>query len=127
MPINPMMPAMSQPVQKNVGEAMDENLSVLNPQDAFVMAEKGMLRKDMTIRELFSGLGVDVEGPVTQLAEMVQRETQKSNPLNKMKAIAGAGQMADPVAAKMGAGSGAQGASPASSGSLDELLSMGGM
>ena len=120
MPSIPMMP--EAPAQKNVGQAMDENLSVMNPQDAFLMAEKGMLRADMTIRELFSGLGVDVEGPVAQLAEMVQRETQKANPLNKMKAIAGAGQMTDPVAAKMGAGN-----APQSGGSLDELLSMGGM
>jgi hypothetical protein len=122
-----MMPGMGQNVQKNIGETLDENLSVLNPQDAFVMAEKGMLRKDMTIRELFSGLGVDVEGPVTQLSEMVTRETEKANPLNKMKAAAGAGQMADPVAARMSAGNGAQNTQGTSSGSLDALLNLGGM
>jgi hypothetical protein len=122
-----MMPGMGQNVQKNIGETLDENLSVLNPQDAFVMAEKGMLRKDMTIRELFSGLGVDVEGPVTQLSEMVTRETEKANPLNKMKAAAGAGQMTDPVAARMSAGNGAQNTQGTSSGSLDALLSLGGM
>lgn len=121
MPINPMMP--QAPAQKNVGQAMDENLSIMNPQDAFLMAEKGMLRKDMTIRELFSTLGVDVEGPVAQLADMVQRETEKANPLNKMKAVAGAGQMTDPVAAKMGGGN-----PPAQSGgSLEDLIGMGGL
>jgi len=120
VPINPMMPG---PAQKNVSEAMDENLSIMNPQDAFLMAEKGMLRPDMTIRELFSGLGVDVEGPVAQLADMVQRETQKANPLNKMKAVAGAGLMTDPVAAKMGGGS----APSQSGGSLEDLIGMGGM
>lgn len=120
MPINPMMPG---PVQKNVSEAMDENLSIMNPQDAFLMAEKGMLRPDMTIRELFSSLGVDVEGPVAQLADMVQRETQKANPLNKMKAVSGAGLMTDPVAAKMGGGN----APSQSGGSLEDLIGMGGM
>jgi hypothetical protein len=115
-----MMPS---PTQKNVSEAMDENLSVMNPQDAFLMAEKGMLRPDMTIRELFSGLGVDVEGPVAQLADMVQRETQKANPLNKMKAVTGAGQMADPVASKMGGDNTALKAG----GSLEDLIEMGGM
>jgi len=123
VPISPMMPGMPSPAQKNVSEAMDENLSIMNPQDAFLMAEKGMLRPDMTIRELFSGLGVDVEGPVAQLADMVQRETQKANPLNKMKAVAGAGLMTDPVAAKMGGGN----VAPQSGGSLEDLIGMGGM
>lgn len=122
MPISPM-PEMAAPVQKDVGQAMDENLSIMNPQDAFLMAEKGMLRKDMTIRELFSSLGVDVEGPVVQLADMVQRETQKANPLNKMKAVSGAGQMADPVAVKAGGGNAALKAG----GSLEDLIGMGGM
>jgi hypothetical protein len=117
-----MMPDMQATPQKDIGQSMDENLSIMNPQDAFLMAEKGMLRKDMTIRELFSGLGVDVEGPVTQLSDMIQRETQKANPLNKMKAIAGSGPMTDPVAAKMGA----PGSAPASGGSLDELMNLGG-
>jgi hypothetical protein len=117
------MPEMAAPVQKDVGQAMDENLSIMNPQDAFLMAEKGMLRKDMTIRELFSSLGVDVEGPVVQLADMVQRETQKANPLNKMKAVSGAGQMADPVAARIGGGN----ASSEAGGSLEDLIGMGGM
>jgi len=122
VPISPM-PDMAAPMQKDVGQTIDESLSVMNPQDAFLMAEKGMLRKDMTIRELFSSLGVDVEGPVVQLADMVQRETQKANPLNKMKAVAGAGQITDPVLAKMGGGD----AAPQAGGSLEDLIGMGGM
>jgi hypothetical protein len=118
---NPMMLKPGMSPQKTLPQAMDESLSVMNPQDAFLMAERGMLRADMSVRELFSTLGVDVEGPVTQLSEMVQRETQKANPLNKMKAAAAASPMADPVAAKLGN----EGGMPFS-GSLEDLMYLGG-
>ncbi len=119
---NPMDPGMGMSPQKSVPQSMDEGLSVMNPQDAFLMAERGMLRKDMSVRELFSTLGVDVEGPVTQLSEMVQRETQKANPLNKMKAAAAASPMTDPVSSRLGS----QGGMSQESGSLEDLMTYGG-
>lgn len=121
MPI-PMAADLSAPQKKTADQAIDENLSMMSPQDAFVMAEKGMLRADMSVRDLFSQLGVDVDGPVSQLSEMVQRESEKANPINKMRAMADADPMMDPVEAKMGA---AGGGNP-SGGSLDELMMMGG-
>lgn len=119
---NPMDPGMGMSPQKSVPQSMDEGLSVMNPQDAFLMAERGMLRKDMSVRELFSTLGVDVEGPVTQLSEMVQRETQKANPLNKMKAAVSASPIPDPVATRLGS----QGGMNQESGSLEDLMTYGG-
>jgi len=66
-----------------------ENRSMFNPTDASMMAQEGEIRPDMSIREYFATLGVDVEGPVTQLIEMAKGQMQKADPMNKMKAIAG--------------------------------------
>ena len=69
--------------------ALKSNRSMFNPTDASMMAQEGEITPDMPIREYFAKLGVDVEGPISQLIEMTKNETQRANPLNKMKAIAG--------------------------------------
>jgi len=75
---------MSDPMQ-----TLQNNRSVFNPVDASVMAQEGEISPDMTVREYFAKLGVDVEGPVSQLIDMAKDQMQKADPLNKMKSIAG--------------------------------------
>jgi hypothetical protein len=117
-----MMPMQQAP--NDMPSAIDKSQSILNPRDAFMMKEQGKIRKDMTVRELFGGLGVDVDGPVTQLAEMVMREKQKADPLGKMRALAGADQMPEQ---DISTGDPAMGGMPTEQGgSLDDLLRNGG-
>ena len=79
-------------------ETLKANRSVFNPVDASMMKQEGEIRPDMTVREYFAKLGVDVEGPVSQLIDMAKDQMGKADPMNKMKSIAG-GPMPGP---KMG-------------------------
>ena len=71
-------------------------MSTMNPADMAAMkqaGENGMgkmanVGPDTTIRDFFSRLGVDVDGPVTQLQQFAQNEIEKGDPLNKMENIA---------------------------------------
>lgn len=76
----------------DIQNTLMQNRSVLNPTDAAMMKQDGEVTPDMTVRDYFAKLGVDVDGPVTQLVEMGQREMQKANPMNKMQAISGGPQ-----------------------------------
>ena len=75
---------MSDPMQ-----TLKANRSVFNPVDASMMAQEGEISPDMSIREYFAKLGVDVEGPLSQLIDMAKDQMAKGDPLNKMKSIAG--------------------------------------
>ena len=70
-------------------ETLKANRSVFNPVDASMMKQEGEIRPDMTVREYFAKLGVDVEGPVSQLIDMAKDQMGKADPMNKMKSIAG--------------------------------------
>jgi hypothetical protein len=67
---------------------VEKNLSMLNPGDAAMMAGSGKFTPDMTVRDYFKQLGIDVDGPVTQLVQLAQKQTQNANPINKMRNIA---------------------------------------
>jgi hypothetical protein len=77
-------------------ETLKGNRSVFNPTDMSMMAQEGEITPDMPIREYFAKLGVDVDGPISQLVEMAKGQMQKADPLNKMKAIAGGPQQGMP-------------------------------
>ena len=68
-----------------MGDSVMKNLSPMNPADKKLMATQ--LSPDMTVREWLGKMGVDVDGPVTQLVEMGQRMQKNANPLEKMKSI----------------------------------------
>lgn len=75
---------MSDPMQ-----TVMQNKSIFNPVDSSMMAQSGEITPDMSVREYFAKLGVDVEGPISQLVDMAKDQMQKGNPINKMKSIAG--------------------------------------
>lgn len=80
----------------DIDSTLRQNRSMFNPTDMSMMKQEGEITPDMTIRDYFSKLGVDVDGPVTQLIEMGKQQMQKANPLNKMQAIAGGPKMGQP-------------------------------
>lgn len=77
LPQKPAMPA-----------GVFQNLSPMNPSDAKLMAASGQLSPDMTVRDYLGKMGVDVDGPVTQLLDMGKRMQENADPMMKMKNIA---------------------------------------
>jgi hypothetical protein len=65
-----------------------KNLSVLNPKDANLMGVSGQFSPDMTVRDFLGQMGIDVDGPASQLVEMAKKQAQNANPLNKMRNMA---------------------------------------
>lgn len=80
----------------DIDATLRQNRSVMNPADLAMMKEEGEITPDMTIRDYFAKLGVDVDGPVVQLVELGKSQMQKANPLNKMQAIAKGPRMGQP-------------------------------
>ena len=70
------------------GGGMMRNMSALNPNDAAVMGASGQFTPDMTVRDYLTKMGVDVDGPVTQLVDMAKKQMANANPLNKMRSMA---------------------------------------
>jgi len=70
-------------------ETLQANKSIFNPVDASMMKQRGEINPNMSVREYFAKLGVDVEGPVSQLVDMAKDQMAKADPINKMKSIAG--------------------------------------
>lgn len=70
---------------------MKQNETILNPNDLAAKATRGEVNPQMTIRDfLESELGVDVDGPVSQLASALKGQAQKASPLGKVRAMGGA-------------------------------------
>lgn len=76
---------------------MKQNRSMFNPTDMAAMKQGGEFSGNMTVRDVMAKLGIDVDGPATQLIEFGKKQTQNANPLSKMKNIAsGAGTRPKP-------------------------------
>jgi membrane protease subunit (stomatin/prohibitin family) len=69
-------------------DPIEQSRSILNPTDAVAMVQQGKISPKMTVREVFANLGVDVDGPATQLMELAMREREKAQPMNKMRQFA---------------------------------------
>jgi hypothetical protein len=65
-----------------------KNMSALNPTDAAMMGSSGQFTPDMTVADYFQKLGIDVNGPVTQLVDFAKKQQENANPINKMRNIA---------------------------------------
>lgn len=71
-------------------------MSLFNPTDLAASkqakdAGKGSfagMDESTSVRDFLSGLGIDVEGPVTQLMQFAKQNMDKADPLNKMENIA---------------------------------------
>lgn len=67
---------------------LEANRSMLNPTDMAGMASRGDVSQDMTVRDFFQKFGVDVDGPVSQLANFAKKQVENADPLNKMQNMA---------------------------------------
>lgn len=98
---DPMMGGMPQmggqpPPQNDARQNMEQNRSMLNPADATMMMQEGKFRPDMTVRDfLQESMGVDVDGPVSQLIEASKKQLQNRSAIGKTANMAkGAGRPA---------------------------------
>jgi hypothetical protein len=88
MPKKPMSPT---------GQAIEQNRSVFNPTDVASLVQSGQFTPQTTVTEFLGFFGIDPNGPVTQLIDFQKNQIDKADPLNKMKAIAGAGKAPAPT------------------------------
>lgn len=105
--MNQMKPPMPQPSPGgappagDTGQAMESMRSAFNPTDAAAMNKD--LGPNPTIREVYAKMGVDVDGPISQLQNMLGKQVQNASMDKKMQAMAGTKPPPDPVAG-MGGG-----------------------
>lgn len=90
------------------GDAMKENRSMFNPTDVASMkqdvAGMGGMGPDTTIRNYLGTMGIDVDGPVTQLTDFAKKQTDNADPLKKMQNMAGKPSMGPAEPAPEGGG-----------------------
>jgi hypothetical protein len=77
---------------------VQQNMSVLNPVDAAVMKQDGAMGNpgEQTVMDALQKLGIDPQGPATQLVEWAKSQMKNANPANKMRAISGGGAKRPP-------------------------------
>jgi hypothetical protein len=80
------------------GDPIGQNQSLMNPADLAAMKQTGDVTPNMTVRDLLQKMGIDVDGPVSQLQEFAKKQVQGATGLGKMNSIAGmpGGQGAPP-------------------------------
>jgi hypothetical protein len=66
------------------GSALQGQESLFNPSDAAAVAGRGDINPQMTVREVLGKMGIDVEGPASQLVKFTQDQMQKRTMSGKM-------------------------------------------
>lgn len=74
---------MSDMMQGPVGK----NMSIANPTDAAAMISTGQVNGNMTVRDYLGKLGIDVDGPISQLQQFAQKTMENASPMGKMRNI----------------------------------------
>ena len=73
------------------GDVIKENMSPFNPTDLGMMKQN--MSPDMSVRDFMSQMGIDVDGPVSQLEQLAGKQTSNATGLGKMRNIAKAPPM----------------------------------
>jgi hypothetical protein len=63
---------------------MQSKESLFNPADASMKVARGDFQPNMTVRDVFAKMGIDVDGPATQLTKLFQDQMQKRTMAGKM-------------------------------------------
>ena len=87
----PGMPPQGAPMGGGVEDKVRGMRSIMNPVDASMMKQDGDIDPNMTVIELLQQMGIDPEGPASQFRDFAKKQMENSNPLNKMKGLAGGG------------------------------------
>lgn len=75
----------------NVGSSpVEKNLSIFNPKDFAILFQQIKTNPEMTVREFFSKMGLDVDGPVAQITQFLEKGVENASPLGAMKNISAA-------------------------------------
>ena len=105
-----------------MNDPIKDNESFLNKTDLGVMAGERRFTPDQSVRDVLTELGIDVEGPATQLVEFAQKQSQNAEVSGKMKNIASSGQpkpMPSPQGPMPGPAPGPQGPPPSMEGLMN--------
>lgn len=117
-------PAMRPPGPRPGGAPMPggppggDRSSLLNPNDMAMKSAAGKIRPDMSVRELLGEMGIDVDGPVTQLSGAMRKQLTNATIPGK---LSGGGGPPRPRAGGAPSGMGGMPSQPAGGG-LDQLL-----
>jgi hypothetical protein len=76
------------------GSAVEKNLSIFNPKDFILMVKTMANDPKATVRDLLQRLGIDADGPVTQVTDFLMKSKENATPLGQIKNMAGAGPLA---------------------------------
>ena len=68
--------------------------SILNPNDALRGAARGRLSPDMTVRQGLEQMGIDVDGPISQLPGAMKSQVQNATTEGKIRSAAPPGASA---------------------------------
>lgn len=73
------------------GGGVEKNMSIFNPKDFAILFTQIKNNPEMPVREFFAKMGLDVDGPVAQITQFLERSVENASPLGAMKNIS-AGQ-----------------------------------
>ena len=71
--------------------AMKESRSLFNPQDVSMMIQDGTITMETPVAEVLRLMGIDVNGPFSQLAQKgggVSQKLRSADPVSKMRGLA---------------------------------------
>ena len=77
------------------GNPVEKNLSIFNPKDFVLMVKTMANDPKSTVRDLLTRLGIDADGPVTQITDWLNKNMENATPLGQIKNMAGGGPMAE--------------------------------
>jgi hypothetical protein len=83
------MGAASDPLRKNA--------SIMNPMDLAMMKGEGQFSPDMTVVDVLQKLGIDPNGPASQLVEFGRKQVENGDMVGKMQNMAQDSQGAEPA------------------------------
>lgn len=78
-------------------QTLRDTRSVFNPTDSAMNAAEGQGSQNMSVIEVLNKVGIDPQGPATQLRDFFMSQMKNADPLNKMRALAGGGQARPPM------------------------------
>jgi hypothetical protein len=70
-------------------EKVEQKQSLFNPTDVAMMIETGKISPQMPVVDMLKTMGIDPEGPVSQLAGTFKKQMDNANPVKKMRSLAG--------------------------------------
>jgi len=69
-------------------DPMRKNASIMNPMDLAMMKNDGMDPNNMTVNDLLQKVGIDPNGPASQLVEFSRKQVENGDMMGKMQNIA---------------------------------------